>query len=71
MIWKAVNFIQIKFKISNKISQQMGLASISTRDLAAKKIKPVDTFVRVLENFIVIHCYGFFMQIGAFFFKLF
>ena len=67
MIWKAVNFIQTKFKISYKISQQMGLASISTRDLVAKKINPVNTFARVLENFIVIHCYVFLCKLEIFF----
>ena len=43
-------FIQTKFKISYKISQQMDLVSISTRDLAAKKVNPADTFARILEN---------------------
>ena len=33
----------------------MGLASISTKDLIAKKVYPADTFAMVLENFIVIH----------------
>ena len=33
----------------------MDLESISTRDLAAKKVNPGDTFARVFENFIVIH----------------
>ena len=55
MIWKAVNFIHTKFKISYKISQQMGLASISTRDIAPKQVNPADTFARILENFIAIH----------------
>ena len=42
------------------MSQQMGLASMPIRDLAAKKVNPADTFARVLENFIVIHCYVLF-----------
>ena len=64
MVWNPVNFHADKIKISLKISLQMGLASIPTRDFASKKVNPADTFVRGLENFTVVHCFVF-MQIGA------
>ena len=60
VIWKVFQiFIQTKFKINSKISQ-VDQASISTRNLAAKKVNPTDTSARVLENFIVIHLYVYY-----------
>ena len=44
----------------------MGLARISTRHLAEKKVNLADTFARILDNFIMMHRNLFYVN-GSFF----
>ena len=49
--------IKFSFRQNSKLVKKfptMEQTSISTRNLAAKKVNPVETFAKVLENFIVI-----------------
>ena len=53
--WKAAIFHSDKIQNQLKNFATNGASKHSTRDLAAKKVKPVDTFEKVSDNFIVIH----------------